>query len=233
MGDEEHVALPQGSEHVVGDGLRVLVRPLVAADRAELAAGYRKLSSRSRHTRFFAPPDELDEDDLDYLTLLDYDDHYALAAFALDAPGRPGIGVARYVRERDRPSHAEVAVTVLDGYQRRGLGTLLMRLLASIAVTHGVSTFVYYAQWENEEMIEELRAEGARVSPDEAGVARIELDLPGGGDELGERTVHQITRTLARRLRDVFERVQSTAGPAHEQRMASRNSSNVRHQTLG
>ena len=130
MGDEEHVALPQGSEHVVGDGLRVLVRPLVAADRAELAAGYRKLSSRSRHTRFFAPPEELDEDDLDYLTLLDYDDHYALAAFALDAPGRPGIGVARYVRERDCPSHAEVAVTVLDGYQRRGLGTLLMRLLA-------------------------------------------------------------------------------------------------------
>jgi hypothetical protein len=108
-----------------------------------------------------------------------------------------------------------------------------MRLLASIAVTHGVSTFVYYAQWENEEMIEELRAEGARVSPDEAGVARIELDLPGESDELGERTVHQITRTLARRLRDVFERVQSTAGPAHEQRMASRNSSNVRHQTLG
>ncbi len=65
------------------------------------------------------------------------------------------------VRERDRPAVAEVAVTVLDAYQRRGLGTLLVRLLAPIAASNGVATFVYYMRWDNDQAIEQLRVEGA------------------------------------------------------------------------
>src|SRR5689334_21748956 len=73
--------LPASSEHVLADGLHLLVRPVRPSDRDELQAGYRKLSTRSRHTRFFSPPVDLSDDDLDYLTDLDYRDHCALAAF--------------------------------------------------------------------------------------------------------------------------------------------------------
>ena len=205
MAEGERAPERTESEHVLADGLRVLVRPLAPADRAELASGYRQLSSRSRHTRFFVPPDELSDADLDYLTRLDYHDHYTLAAFALDEPGQPGIGVARYVRERDRPAVAEVAVTVLDAYQRRGLGTLLVRLLAPIAASNGVAAFVYYMRWDNEQVIEQLRVEGARVLPDEAGVARIELDLPAAGEDLPSSVVHRIAKALAQRLREALE----------------------------
>jgi len=190
--------------HVLADGGRVLVRRIVPEDREAIASGYRQLSSLSRHTRFFSPPDELEDKDLDYLTVLDYYDHYAIGAFMLDEPGEPGVAVARYIRDRDDPTQAEVAVTVLDRYQRRGIGTLLTRLLADVASRNDVRTFVYYVLWENDEMIEMLREEGARVTPDEPGVALIELDLPESGDELPDRTVRQVLRSIANRVRAVL-----------------------------
>ena len=189
------------TEHVLADGGRVLVRPVVPEDREAVAAGYQQLSSRSRRTRFFSPPDVLGDDDLDYLTVLDYHDHYAIGAFMLDEPGAPGVAIGRYIRDRDEPGRAEVAVTVLDQYQHRGIGTLLTRLLADVASRNDVRTFVYYVLWENEDMIELLREEGARVSPDEPGVAFIELDLPEPGAELPEHTIRQVLRSLADRVR--------------------------------
>jgi GNAT superfamily N-acetyltransferase len=186
--DDVRSSLPAASEHELADGSRVLVRPIVPSDRAQLEAGYRTLSPRSRHTRFFAPPSELSDADLDYLTQLDYRNHCALGAFMLDEPGTPGVAVARYVRDPDDPSSAEVAVTVLDDYQRRGIGTLLTWLLASEAAARGVRTFMHFVQWENDDMIELLREKGARITADEPGVARIEFDLPDIAHDAFERT---------------------------------------------
>jgi len=164
------------------------------------------LSTRSRHTRFFSPPVDLSDDDLDYLTNLDYRDHCALAAFVLDEPAQPGVAVARYVRDSDQPANAEVAVTVLDAYQGRGIGTLLMRLIADIAAHNGVRTFVHFVMWDNDAMIDLLRQEGARVEPDEPGVARVEIDLPEPGGELPEHTLHELVRTAAQHVREVIHR---------------------------
>lgn len=189
--------LPESSEHVLADGLRLLVRPVVPSDRTELQAGYRKLSTKSRHTRFFSPPADLSDDDLDYLTKLDYRDHCALAAFAADEPGQPGVAVARYVREADRSSSAEVAVTVLDAYQGRGVGTLLTRLIGDIAARNHVRTLVYFVMWENEAMIDVLREAGARVTADEPGVARVEIDLSQPAGQLPERALQEVVRSLA------------------------------------
>lgn len=164
--------------HVLRDGEEVVIRPLLYGDRFELAAGYAGLSPASRESRFFEAPDELEHDDLEYLTNIDYRDHYACAALL---PGRPvpnGVGVARYVREPGDPTVAEVAVTVVDAHQRRGIGSLLAHALGERAVEVGVRTFVSYVQWDNTVAIELLAAEGARVRPSEPGVARIEVDLP-------------------------------------------------------
>ncbi len=210
--DDGPPSLPVASEHVLADGTRLLVRPIVPSDRGQLEEGYRRLSARSRHTRFFAPPAELSDADLDYLTQLDYRDHCALGAFVLDEPGEPGVAVARYVREADDPSSAEVAVTVLDDYQRRGIGTLLTRLLASVAASNGVRTLVYFVQWKNDDMIELLRQNGARIKADEPGVARIELDIPDSDREVPDHTLHEIVRAVAQLVRDAFERVGTSAG---------------------
>jgi GNAT superfamily N-acetyltransferase len=79
--------------------------------------------------RFFNAPDHLSTRLLDYLLAVDGIDRCALAAFAIDDDGEPGVAIARYVRNRDDPSSAEAAVTVLDAYQSRGIGTALMHRL--------------------------------------------------------------------------------------------------------
>jgi GNAT superfamily N-acetyltransferase len=180
---------------------------LLYGDRSQLAAGFAALSRRSRRLRFFEAPDELDSDDLEYLTNIDYEDHFACVALLPDEPTRDGtrvgtvlgtgVGVGRYIREEDNPTFAEVAVTVLDEYQRRGIGTLLTSTLSDIAVQKGIKTFVSYIRWENQGAIDRLVADGARVAPSEPGVARVELDLPRASDELPDPYLHRILGAFA------------------------------------
>ncbi len=139
---------------------------------------------------------------LEYLTNIDYDHHYALAAFAADEPGTPGVGVARWVRRSDDPTAAEVAVTVLDAYQRRGIGTLVLVILAERAVARGIHTFVALVMWENDTLLTDLRHIGARVMPDEPGVARVEYDLVPEPARHHAR-VRRLVRAAARWLGDV------------------------------
>lgn len=168
--------------HRLPDGGRVLVRPLLYSDRNELAEGFEKLSDASRRSRFFNAPERLSGKLLEYLTNLDYQNRFAWAARALDDPGTPGIGVARYIRDDHDPTVAEAAVTVIDEYQGRGVGSLLLRLLTEEAYRRGIRTFVGNVLWENDRLLDALRASGARISADEPGIARMEVDLATAED---------------------------------------------------
>ncbi|MFZ0172710.1 MAG: GNAT family N-acetyltransferase [Acidimicrobiales bacterium] len=194
-----------GSTHELADHTRVLVRPLLHTDRHELAVGYEHLSAEGRRLRFFTPPSRLSDADLEYLTNLDYHDHFAWAAFAIDEPGQPGIGVARYIRDPAHRDHAEVAVTVLDDYQRRGLGTLLLEMLAGEARRNGITTFVSHILWDNRELLEALSAAGARIEPEEPGVAWVALEIPPAESPTLISVLRSVLRALGRATREVLE----------------------------
>jgi GNAT superfamily N-acetyltransferase len=183
--------------HVLRDGGEVVIRPLLFGDRFELAARFFELSPRSRRLRFFNAPDELDAADLEYLTNLDYRNHFACGALLVDGAVPRGVGVARYLREVADPTVAEVAVTVIDDQQRRGIGTLLTRTLGEVAVDNGIRTFVSYVQWDNAAAVELLTEDGARVTPAEPGIARVELDLPAEVDERADPYLHRILARFA------------------------------------
>jgi len=202
-----------GSTHELADNTRVLVRPLLHSDRHELAIGYERLSTEARRRRFFTAPSRLSDADLEYLTNLDYHDHFALAAFAIDEPGRPGIGVARYVRDPARHDHAEMAVTVLDDYQRRGLGTLLLKMLADHARANGITTFVGHILWDSRELIETLAEAGARIEPEEPGIALVAVEIPEPESPTLVGLVRAVLRTFGRTTREVLE---SGSGPRTE-----------------
>ena len=76
---------------------------------------------------------------LDHLTDIDHHDHEAFIALA----PRSGeiVGVARCIRSPDAADTAELAVVVVDGWQRRGLGTVLVGELAARAAELGISHF--------------------------------------------------------------------------------------------
>jgi GNAT superfamily N-acetyltransferase len=188
------------SIHEVAGRMPVLVRPLLYSDRYELADAYLHLTDGSRRRRFFAAPAELSEDDLEYLTNIDYNNHFALAAFAVDQDGLagPGVGVGRFVRDRLIPSRAEVAITVVDVFQHLGIGTLLLLLLADRASSRGITTFISYVRWENEEALAGLRQAGALIEPHEPGIALVEIEIPAPEQDAGDSLVRTVLRHFAR-----------------------------------
>src|SRR4051794_9846609 len=99
-----------------------------------LSEGLSRLSPRSAQQRFLTAKPRFTAAELRYLTEVDMRDHVAYVA--IDDGWL--IGVARLVRDPARPEHAEVAVTVGDPWQGRGIGTLLGSVLAAAARERGV-----------------------------------------------------------------------------------------------
>ena len=118
------------------DGIHI--RPIAPGDRDALAASFERLSPESRYLRFFSPVSRLSGQQLRYLTEVDHHDHEALVAIEED--GGTIVGVARYVRTDG--DDAEPAVVVIDEWQHRGIGSLLLDRLADRAREEGITCFV-------------------------------------------------------------------------------------------
>jgi RimJ/RimL family protein N-acetyltransferase len=158
------------------DGTPVHLRTIEPEDRDAIAAGFEELSDESRYRRFLSPVPRLTGSTLRYLTDVDHHDHEAVIAFSAD--GEP-MGVARYVREDPGSGTAEVAVTVVDAWQGRGLGTELLARVAERAREEGIDCFTATALAANNDMIDLLRNLGATDSkPAAGGVVELRVDLP-------------------------------------------------------
>jgi RimJ/RimL family protein N-acetyltransferase len=125
-----------GERVALADGAEIVIRAIEPGDMHELAVGFRHLSALSRFRRFRERIDRLTQQQLTELTHVDHHSHEALVAF--DAATGEGIGVARYVRVPDDPTRAEVACTVIDPWQGRGVGTALVERLAARARAAGI-----------------------------------------------------------------------------------------------
>ncbi|MGH2917625.1 MAG: GNAT family N-acetyltransferase, partial [Solirubrobacteraceae bacterium] len=126
--------------HTLPNGTRVRLRFVESRDKALLAAGMTALSARSRRQRFLAPKSQLTADELRYLSEVDGHDHVALVA-VLEQDPSVLVGVARFVRDPERPDEAEVAITVGDPWQGAGMGRRLGEALADAARSRGVRRF--------------------------------------------------------------------------------------------
>jgi GNAT superfamily N-acetyltransferase len=111
------------------DGSRVRIRQGRPTDGELLVRGFDRLSLESRYRRFLTPLPALSGRILGYLTDVDHHDRESMVA--LNEQGTAGLGVARYVRDVTRPDAAEVALTVIDDWQGRGLGTLLLEVISA------------------------------------------------------------------------------------------------------
>jgi RimJ/RimL family protein N-acetyltransferase len=160
------------------DGTKVLLRPIRPEDRERVVAGLARLSPASRYLRFHSAVDHLSERQLDYLTIVDHLDHEAIVAIDLDRPDRPGVGVARYIREPYEPHVAEAAITVADEYHGMGAGTILLGALAARARENGVAVFRSYVLDGNAGMLEVFDHLGAHRELETDGLWRVDLDVP-------------------------------------------------------
>src|SRR5262252_3672788 len=151
----------KGKRVVLRDGSKVVIRQVQPADAPLLADGFARLSDRSRRMRFLARKDQLSAAELRYFTDVDHHDHEALGA--LDQMDGRGVGVARYIRDADDPHAAEIAVTIVDDWQGRGLGTELLTQLSRRARAEGIHRFTALVAADNQAIAGLLRKMSACV----------------------------------------------------------------------
>jgi RimJ/RimL family protein N-acetyltransferase len=159
-------------------GDQIGIRPITPDDKEQLAAAFAHLSETARYQRFLGPIQRLTTSQLRYLTELDHHAHEALVA---TGPGEAGfVGVARYVRDPERPDHAEVAVAVVDDWQNRGVATELLRRLSARAAAEGIEAFTATCLASNRAVLDLLRELGeAHTSGMPVdGTVDVEIRLP-------------------------------------------------------
>jgi len=130
-----------GDSIVLPRGSRLAIRPVTLASKPLIAAAMARLSPESIRRRFFAPRRELSEPELHRLTALDGWNQYALGVCDRVGNGPlEGVGVARFARTPEASTTAEIAITIVDAYQGRGIGRALIARLANAATTRGIRT---------------------------------------------------------------------------------------------
>jgi RimJ/RimL family protein N-acetyltransferase len=161
---------------LAGGGV-VRLRPVVANDRARIVAGFERLSPESRRLRFHEPRQALTSAELDFLSTIDQDRHVSWAACL---PDGTGVGIGRYVVDPAppgaRPRAAEIALAVVDAWQRRGIGRALLHRLAMIAAARGLETFHATVLSENRAMRALIERFATSAMPT-AGVLRVEIPV--------------------------------------------------------
>jgi len=136
------------------DGSAIRIRAIRPDDQERLHEHFRGLSKQSVYYRFMGIKRDLSPADLKRLTELDFRNHVGLAATVTENGRRERfIGVGRYICGAD-PHRAEVAFAILDGFQGRGIGTLLLEHLSLIADANGVTEFEADVLGENRQMLE-------------------------------------------------------------------------------
>ena len=135
--------------------------------------------------RFLTPKKELSPAELRYFTDLDHHDHEALGA--LDHGDGRGVGIARYIRQSGDPYSADIAVTIVDEWQGRGLGTELLARLSDRARQEGIHRFTALVAAENVAIDRLLRNMSARLTGRESNTLEYEIALVPTDEQDGDR----------------------------------------------
>ncbi len=131
--DDEVIQVP------LRDGSVAEMRPVNPGDKELLVEGLSQMSPQSRRARFGSGISALSASELRYLTDVNQVSHVAWGATIDDDPA----GVGRYIVDG---VDAEIAITVVDRFQRRGLGRAIFEALAATARAAGLETLHFVVE---------------------------------------------------------------------------------------
>lgn len=186
----------------VRDGTRLFLRPVLPGDNERTINGPVEFSSETLYRRFQSarkPTPRL----MAYLFEVDYADHFVWVM--TDGPDGPVVADARFVRDEADSSTAEVAFTVGDDYQGRGIGTLLMNALVVAASYDGVRRFTARVLTDNYAMRRILDRFGAQWRREDIGVVTTVVEVP-------DPATLPFPPELTAQIRDVTRRVIRAVG---------------------
>jgi protein lysine acetyltransferase len=186
------------------DGTALMLRPVLPGDGERVIKGRVWFSPETVYRRFLSvrtPNDTL----LTYLSEVDYVDHFVWVV--IDAADRSVVADGRYVRSADDQASAEIAFTVADAYQGRGIGTLLLAAVSVAARVDGILRFhaeVLAENWPARTLMDRLNAEWVRG---EQGLVTTTVNVPAPQDipaGLSDDQLHRIEE-MARQVIHAFD----------------------------
>ena len=169
------------------DGFTLHLRPIQPDDDVNLLQLYNQLSQKSLYYRFFTIP-KPDLNYARYLANVDAQNHLALVAEF----NNQIIAVARFHRQAENPSCAEAAFTVADAWQGKGIGSMMLKALAKVALQKGITLFECEVAMDNERMLKLLSRSGFEFTKAlNAGFFTITILLKGNAGQPRKRLIRK------------------------------------------
>ncbi len=128
-------------------GHQIRIGSVLPQNKEQISNSLKDMSRETIRNRFLGSKKEFSKKELEYLTVLDGHNHYALGIEELQGHHR-GIGLIRLVRSSENPEEGEVAITLIDDYQKMGLGKMLVKLMILAALERDFTrlSFTYLPQ---------------------------------------------------------------------------------------
>ena len=165
------------SSKALDDGTLVSFRPMHPTDEPRMWDFFHSLSKQTRRYRFMSDRTQMPRRQIQDAVFVDYREEMAIVGTIPEACGEEIIAVGGYYLNPGT-NHAEVAFIVRDRWQNRGIGTFLLKYLATIARGQGIAGFTAEVLVDNRAMLAVLRKSGFRLRTQLDGrIHSIELDF--------------------------------------------------------
>jgi acetyltransferase len=163
---------------IARDGTPLTLRPLGPKDAGIAREALRKLSPRTRYLRFFVRGWKLSEKRLARALNPDPTLEYALIVTAPGRKGEVGIGAGHFF-VTTKGDEAEFALLLVDEWQRKGIGALLLAELVLEARRRKLKRLHGEILAANAGMLKLVRRLGFAVSthPDDPNIRLASLDI--------------------------------------------------------
>lgn len=137
--------------YLLHDGTQILFRPIHPTDEPAMRDLFYELSEQSRYYRFMGHVKRMPRQQIEGFRYIDHRSEVTLVGVLKEAHGEDIIAVGSYYLVPGT-NKAEIAFTVTDRWQRRGIGTFLLRHLVRIARANGIRGFIAEVLADNKGM---------------------------------------------------------------------------------
>jgi len=159
------------------DGTQINFRPIHPTDEQRMRDLFYALSQQSIYYRWMSHLKRMPRKEIQNYVYIDHRDQVAIVGTLPESHGEEIIAVGGYFLN-PKTNRAEVAFTVLDDWQNRGIGTYLLRQLIQVAKRYGIAGFTAEVLRQNKVMQTVFHNAGCRVKSHlEEGVYLFELEF--------------------------------------------------------